>query len=396
MMPRPKTWDNAPGFGLLLLAVAGAAAAQTAALAFLPGMVDAQLATEGPSSHAVHVSSLSAAYPLGALVLAPFWGWLADRHDYRLILRIAVSVLALAVIPMGTTSLPALYGLRLVSGIASGAIIPIAMLGGAHCGDDMLQQSRRLTWLTAFMFLGDLVGPLFAEWSSKASPSLPFAGIGVAIAAITILLWSSRLPSPCPKAQKAVLANRPPRLTTSYLLGITIVGGGALSALHVVLLVANLPFAHDRATIAGMLSLCGFGMLAAQLFYTRVTWLVAAPRAFAMLAATALGTMLLLFPFAANWPSLAALIAVAGWSAASLRLLASCWISGSVTPSGTRLGLQHSATAFGQAAAPLLVAGLSPSHPFDVLWIFGLGAVALACATPLVLPAGSSKNAGLR
>jgi hypothetical protein len=153
---------------------------------------------------------------------------------------------------------------------------------------------------------------------------------------------------------------------------------------------------RDRETIAGMLSLCGFGMLAAQLFHTRVNWLVAAPRTLAILVTTALGATLLLFPFAATRLSVAALIGMAGWCAASLRLLASCWISGSITPSGMRLGLQHSAAGVGQAAAPLLVAGLSSSHQYDVLRIFGLAAWALACATPFAVGAGSSKNVGAR
>jgi MFS family permease len=105
-------------------------------------MVDAHLAGDGRLSRSAHVASLSAAYPLGALVLAPYWGWLADRRDYRLILRIAMSVLAIVSIPIGTTSLPILYGLRIVSGIASGAIVPIALLGGARCGGGMLQQAH--------------------------------------------------------------------------------------------------------------------------------------------------------------------------------------------------------------------------------------------------------------
>ncbi|MDF0544136.1 hypothetical protein PX699_17440 [Sphingobium sp. H39-3-25] len=105
--------------------------------------------------------------------------------------------------------------------------------------------------------------------------------------------------------------------------------GRGLAAMHVSLLVTRVETGLNREAIAWMLSLCGLAMLAAQLFHTRVPWLVTAPpRLLACLTLGLLAAALFVFSYASSMIAMAALIVAAGWSSASLRLVTSFWISG--------------------------------------------------------------------
>src|SRR3546814_18899611 len=96
-------------------------------------------------------------------VAGPLGGWMADRGDYRAMLRAALVILALVTAPIGLGGLPELYALRLVAGMASAAIIPLGLLCASFAASGRADQARRFTWLTAFVFLGDLAGPLVAD-----------------------------------------------------------------------------------------------------------------------------------------------------------------------------------------------------------------------------------------
>ncbi|WP_310218118.1 MFS transporter [Caulobacter sp. BE264] len=384
--------DDSPGRSqtaasiLLLLAVAAASAGQTAVLAFLPTLVDGGQADLALRIHDVHVASLTAAHPLAALVFAPLWGWLADRIDYRIILRTALVVLALATAPVGAVPLPMLYGLRLLAGLSAAAIIPLALLSTNFAPGGRDEQARRFTWLTAFMFLGDLFGPLLAEASASLFPRTPLLVLALVIAVLALALTTGivRLPARCAARPEGRRLQAPPRVVTLVLLLVTIVGGGGLAAMHVSLLVTRSEGALSREAIAGMLSLCGLAMLAAQLFHTRVTWLVTAPRRLACLTLALLALSLFLFRFGTTVVEMAGLIAVAGWSSASLRLVTSFWISGPMRPSGVMLGLQHTAASLGQALAPMSLAVVSPHRQAAVVEAIGWLSLGLLALLPAI------------
>ena len=172
--------------------------------------------------------------------------------------------------------------------------------------------------------------------------------------------------------------------TTSILLLVTVVGGGGLAAMHVSLLVTRVEASLNREAIAWMLSLCGLAMLAAQLFHTRVPWLVTAPRLLVCLTLALLAAALFVFPYASSMIGIAGLIVAAGWSSASLRLVTSFWISGPTLPSGWKLGLQHAAASIGQALAPLAIALADPGEQSLILIGIGWMSILLLVALPLV------------
>ncbi|MBX3726042.1 MAG: hypothetical protein KF823_08990 [Xanthomonadales bacterium] len=101
-LTRSRQGESGPSdFALLLIAVAAAGASQTGVLAFLPDLVREGLGESTVDSQGFHTAGLAAAHPVGALLLAPLWGWLADRYDYRILLRTTLVILALATTATG-------------------------------------------------------------------------------------------------------------------------------------------------------------------------------------------------------------------------------------------------------------------------------------------------------
>ncbi|MGE7971245.1 MFS transporter, partial [Sphingomonas sp. NPDC092331] len=149
------------------------------------------------------------------------------------------------------------------------------------------------------------------------------------------------------------------------------------------LLVTRSAISLSREEIAWMLSLCGLGMLAAQIFHAKLDWLVTVPRRLAGLTLGLLAVALFMFPVAASMAELSGIIVAAGWSSATLRLVTSFWISGGGAPSGVKLGFQHSAASIGQALAPLAIAIVAPGAQPLVLW--GIGGLSLALLVSLPL-----------
>ena len=317
------------------------------------------------------------------MLAAPLWGWIADRVDYRAMLRAALVILALVTAPIGLVGLPELYALRLVAGMASAAIIPLGLLCASFAASGRADQARRFTWLTAFVFLGDLAGPLVAEVSAAILPRAPLMILALGIGAVGAALCAVRLPRWCAPCIDGGDLPAPTLGATLILLFITIVAGGGLAAMHVNLLVTRSAISLSREEIAWMLSLCGLGMLAAQIFHAKLDWLVTVPRRLAGLTLGLLAVALFMFPVAASMAELSGIIVAAGWSSATLRLVTSFWISGGGAPSGVKLGFQHSAASIGQALAPLAIAIVAPGAQPLVLW--GIGGLSLALLVSLPL-----------
>lgn len=379
LIPRDRFW----GLVSLLIAIAAASAAQTSVLPFLSGLLEAGMSKVIPNDHGPHLTGLTAITPFTALLLAPFWGWLADRFDHRHILVIALFVLALALAPIGRTSLAGLYVLRAIAGIASAAVIPITILTASMMVVGRIEQARWITWLTAFMFMGDFAGPQLAELSARVWPRSPLLGLagGIAVAA-SLLLFTHLGPQRISKPDSAV---KPALSMTLGLLLITAISGGGLAAIHVSLLIIQDPFPLGREAVARMLSLCGLGMLTAQLFHARVSWIMTNPKPILGLMAFLLAVALFVLPITTTLGEMAVAIGVAGWTAATLRLLASFWISGIGRPNGLRLGLQHAAASLGQALAPFFVA-IVPNQPSGwPLWPFAWASLVLAILTPVII-----------
>ena len=367
-----------------MLAIAAAAAAQTAFLPLLSGLVEAP-GTPQPGSHQVHLAVLGAIFPLGGMLTAPLWGALSDRGNLRAILVIAVATLATTTALTGATSLNALYLLRIFAGMAFGAVVPLCLLVGKQAALDSKVRARQFTMLTASLFLGDFAGPLLAEASARISPQLPLLSVGIAVAGVAFALALAPAPNIHWQVEPALVTVRQDsRILVLTLLGLTIVGTSGLSAVHLSLVMHHPEALPGREQIAWMLSLCGLAMLAAQAFHAKLGWLETKPARLAGGMLLLLGVALSLFPLAQSKPMIAATVFTAGWSAASLRLIASFWISAPRGDAGLRLGIQHGVASVGQVSVPLAMA-LSPSEWHrTVLWTTSLICLVLLPAVYLV------------
>ena len=392
LVPQGESHDGKRGqssFIVLLLAAVSASAGQTAILAFLPTLVDPNPGGLS-SAHDFHVASLTAVHPLAALVAAPLWGWIADRVDYRVMLRTALIILAMVTAPVGLVALPTLYVLRTVAGMAAAAIIPLALLSASFAAVSRGEQARRFTWLTGSVFLGDLGGPLLAEASVAIMPGAPLMIVAASIGTVAGSLCLVSLPGRCAHCLDSGDPPPPTVCATGVLLLITIAAGAGLAAMHVNHLMTRSAVSLSREQIAWMLSLCGFGMLAAQIFHARLDWLVKVPGRLAGLTLGLLAAALVAFPLASSIADMSVFILVAGWSSASLRLVTSFWISGSAAASGVRLGLQHSAASIGQALAPVALAFAAPGAQPLVLWSIAGLSLLLLVVLPLAWKRPSS------
>ena len=209
-LTRSRQGESGPSnFALLLIAVAAAGASQTGVLAFLPDLVREGLGESTVDSQGFHTAGLAAAHPVGALLLAPLWGWLADRYDYRILLRTTLVILALATTATGATPLAWLYVLRALAGACSAAIIPLALLAASLGAGDRGTQARRFTWLTAFVFLGDMLGPLFGELSTRFLPTLPLAMVALIVGLTAGLMLFACLPPRSTGYRAEACGNRP-------------------------------------------------------------------------------------------------------------------------------------------------------------------------------------------
>lgn len=377
------------GFLLLLIAVAATSATQTAAIAFLPSLIEGGAVIPVAATHDFHIVSLSASFPLAALGLAPIWGWLADRMDYRVLLRIALLVLAATTLAFGSTDLATLYLLRILSGMASGAIIPLSLLAAGFRAESRVGRARLFTWLTSFVFLGDLAGPLLTQLSFPLLPSAPLFPLALALLLAGCLLSPSQLPKRSRSHAIPRRSNRDNNRKTATLLVITIIAGAALAALHIGLLVTGQGLSLDRKAIAFMLSLCGVGMLAAQIAQARLGWLVRRPVDLTRLMLLVLAIGLLASQNPRSILGLAGIAFLLGWSAASLRLVTSFWISNrSSRVSGARLGLQHAAASIGQAAAPIGLALAGVGQQWVITFTLAAAALIVALSLPLLWQEG--------
>jgi len=368
-----------------MLAVGAAAAANTAFLPWLPDLVDQELGGRGAINHAMHVAVLSAIFPLGGMIAAPFAGALADRYRFQLFLFFAVMALAVSTALTGATSLVVLYGLRAVAGLAFGAIVPLCLLVGHQVACDPHEKAGLFTILTASLFLGDFAGPLLAEGSARILPELPLLafGIGMGLVGSVVMVGSSESHY-CRVPHDDLPTNDNSTLLVLLLLGLTITGTGGLAAIHLSLVLHRPDALFQREHIAWMLSLCGLAMLGAQGFHARFNWLVDRPVALAAVMLIVQGVALWQFSAARTGPAIAATIFAAGWSAATLRLIASFWISTSRSRSGFRLGLQHGFASISQVGVPIATAFLRSEWHKTVLWSIIAVCTVLLFALPLV------------
>lgn len=353
-----RSGDSAT-FSVMVAAVALVTSAHTAAMPFLPEFA-ARSSELGPGGHVRHVAALTAAFPAAALITAPIWGWASDRAGSRLLLVASVAFFGLAALLFGHGGIRGLYFSRFSLGVSSASIITIAFAVTAAGAGGCVTRARRFAWLTASMFFGDLVGPMLGESSRFLGASSPLTIIAALILPLLIAVGTVPLPNPPAKEIVPAKAAGPTRSKGfASLFVVAIVGGGGLATLHVLLLLSEQPGGLTRQAVSLTLSGCGVGMLAAQLSYSRGRRLAQHARGIIRPTLLVFVGSIVAAAYLDNTLLLSGAVFVAGWTAATLRLVTSYLVSRiDRHRMGFWLGLNQSATSLGQTAAPLVIAGV--------------------------------------
>ncbi len=345
-------------------------------LPVLPFYVERLAQAEGatPQTIVLHVTLLTALYPLGQLAFAPVWGRWSDRVGRRPLLLLGMTGYVIAQVLFGlATSLWLLYAARMLGGILSSATLPVS---AAYVADATTEgeRSRGMAWLGTATSLGFVVGPalggLLARRDLPASArygyvmidgfSIPFfmaAALGLFTLAAAIRWLPESLPAPAAGSRNEEPDWRTLVRSLSPLLGLAFAGQFALAmfaatfALHAIAILK-----YGPAEVGAVFVVCGVVMAVCQvgastLLAGRVGEMAQIGLGFALM-----GTSLavLMVP-----RSMSAVLALVGLLALGMALIApnlSALISGrgGSHRAGTALGAQNAANSFGQTTGPLV------------------------------------------
>lgn len=352
----------------LLIATFIVALAYGAMLPVLPAWVERQLGPDGDSD--LHTGLVTAAYPFGLFLFAPFWGRCSDRWDRKRIILVGLLGTATALaLPLVAGTIELLYLGRLLAGGFAAAVLPVAqaLVADQASGDE--RRARGFAWLGMSSSAGFLAGPALGGLAGSAAGAGPdgmaflsaLLAAAAAAAALVALRWlpraaaatGARLPTP---------VERNPDLL--WLLLVSAVVGGALGAFEVDLAVRGRQSLGLGAGELGLLfAECMLVMMLAQAaafnrwVRPRRSWRLIAP------ATLAVGLALLLVPIASSRLELAIGTGAVAAAAGILIPLVAFWIAtvgGRMR--GLALGRQAAVASLGQAAGSGLAGFLSQAE----------------------------------
>jgi len=400
---------------VLMLAVFTVSIGYGITLPLLPSLVEGVLSL-GPQ--AVEVSRntgyLAAVYLLALFVFAPTWGRLSDRVGRRPVLLIgmigfgaSLSVLSLF------EHLWALYAQRLLSGVFSAAVTPIALAAIADVTKTEEKRARQLTLISLSGIAGFLLGPMLGVFVSGAAEEY-FPGMGsqnqllvpltsIAILALlsTVTIWMV-----IPALTKSNEGIRSIRGGVGHqgsliwiMLGLTFTVSLAIGLFEVDLaLRGNREAGLNQYQIAVMFTECSLVMLAAQgavfspWIKPQVTrWLIAP-------ALVVLGAGLYLASCVSTFLEMLAAVGAVAGSAGIISPILTYWISLKAgVAQGAEIGKQAAATSLGGAAGSFAGGTLIGIEPVPGLTFvvmaaaIGVGAV-IAAGLPHRLETGHAER----
>lgn len=345
-------------------------------LPVLPFYVERLAQAEGvtPEAIVMHVTLLTAVYPMGQLVFAPIWGRWSDRTGRRRLLLMGMAGYVIAQILFGlASSLWLLYAARILGGILSSATLPVS---AAYVADATTEgeRGRGMAWLGTATSLGFVVGPALGGLLARRDLhvtaryghvmidgfSIPFfaaAGLGAVTLAAAIRWLPESLPAHARRSGSAQPDLRTLVRSLSPLLGLAFVAQFALAmfeatfALH-----AQAVLDYGPAEVGAVFVVCGLVMAIFQVGASgflagRVAELTQIGIGFALM-----GTSLAVLMMPRGMASVLALVGVLalGMALISPNLAALISTRGGSRRAGTALGAQNAANSLGQASGPLV------------------------------------------
>ena len=339
---------------------------------------------------ALHVSLLAAGYALMQLLFAPLWGRLSDSFGRRPLLAIGLAGFAAGQALCGlTSSLAALYAVRLASGIFSAATLPAAFAYVADATSEE-ERARGMAYLGGAAGLGFVIGPALGGLLAGASLqrslglevdayALPFfVAAAAALGALLTLRW---VEEPARRARTGAHASWT-SLVDRLRIPVVIAIAGQIAigvfetsfALH-----ARTELGLGLGAIGLVFVVCGLVMLLVQIGL--VARLVRRFGEIRLIAAglALMGTSLILLAGARGILTVALLVGVFAIGIGLITPTLSALTSrrGGSQP-GAALGVETSAKSLGQIAGPLVAGALlgwSMALPY---WLAGALVLALS------------------
>lgn len=382
----------------------------------LPFFVERLALGEGASEGtvALHVGALTSAYALTQLACAPLWGWWADRWGRKPLLIVGLGGFAVAQAAFGLgTSLPLLYGARLVGGASSAALLTAS---AAYVADTLpvAQRGVGMAWRGTALNLGVVAGPLLSgllarrDWHVDVELghcvfdgfSIPFfAAAGMAVAALPLvmaLLAESRPEGTTTQGARSIVSWRGMVGRLGDVLVLVLASQAFLALFEAAFaLYAGQVLVFSLAQVGYVFVVCGLVMAVFQ--GGLAGWMAGRVRTrhqvavgFGLLG-MGLGGLLLV-------ESVPVVLGTVGVLALGIALidpsLLTLVANRSGSQAGVGLGLQNAASSLGQVIGPLLGGLLyawRPGLPFQVA---AGGALALATIVWQAPPASSLQRTG--
>lgn len=204
MKPRGSSvGDRQIAFLLVAIFIAGIGLGIT--LPVLPFYAERLMGTQNLSrtTMPLHVTGLTSIYALMQFAFAPLWGAWSDKVGRKRLICIGIAGTAASQVLFGlSTTLPLLYGARILGGILSGSLIPAATAYFADLSNDD-NRTTRMAWLGTVSSLGTVAGLAFGGatstvdfhyrsefWHFRVDAfSMPFFAASFLMAFTTIAVW---------------------------------------------------------------------------------------------------------------------------------------------------------------------------------------------------------------
>lgn len=358
------------------------------------------LASASPETVAFQVGLLTGVYALAQLIAGPLVGRVIDRLGERNTLLGGLAGLAATQAAFGlTASLPLLYGLRFLGGVAAAALIVSAT---AYVTDQTSDtgRARGMAWFGTSVSLGLIAGPAMAGVLSQpgidigAGPfridgySIPFLFSAALI--LAVLAYARTRLAPVPTSTNVTVetvingSDGVPRLRT--LLGLVTTAQYGLAIFEGTFVL----YSRDRLSLtAGQTSVafvvCG-AVMALQVPASAVMTKVAGPLVQVAIGFALMGIGISAVLTSTSYPVVLAMVAVlAAGAALVIPNLSALVTIGQRTSTSVALGWKSSASSLGQFLGPVVGGSLIAKHadlPFlmagVLLTAVGVG-IAIAC-----------------
>ena len=345
-------------------------------LPVLPFYVERLAQAEGVTRQAIvlHVTLLTAVYPIGQLVFAPIWGRWSDRTGRRRLLLMGMAGYVIAQILFGlASSLWLLYAARILGGVLSSATLPVSAAYVADATTDR-ERGRGMAWFGTATSLGFVVGPALGGLLARRDLhvtaryghmmidgfSIPFfaaAALGLVTLAAAIRWLPESLPARARQSARTEPGLRIMVRSLGPLLGLALAAQFALAmfeatfALH-----AQAILNYGPAEMGAVFVVCGLVMAVFQIGASGfLAGRIGAMGQIGMgLALMGMSLAVLMMP-RGMWSVLAVVGVLAlGMALISPNLAALISTRGGSRRAGAALGAQNAANSLGQASGPLV------------------------------------------